>query len=50
MIEKFATGLGEVRMLAVTQNGTVYVTRPSPGDVVMLRDTNGDGMADEKKQ
>ena len=36
-------------MLVAAQDGDVYVTRPSPGDVLMLRDTDGDGKADERK-
>lgn len=35
-------------MLAVADDGTVYVTRRSVGDVVMLRDTNGDGVLDQQ--
>ncbi|HEX2241727.1 MAG TPA: hypothetical protein VHK27_00420 [Gammaproteobacteria bacterium] len=47
-IQRFASGLGEPRMLTVADDEAVYVTRPSPGDVMMLRDVNGDGKADEK--
>ncbi len=42
----FAEGLVNPRMIAVAGDGTVYVTRRSVGDVVMLRDTDGDGRAD----
>lgn len=45
----FAKDLVNPRMLAVAQDGTVYVTRRSVGDVVMLRDSNGDGVADVQK-
>jgi len=45
----FADDLINPRMLAVAEDGTVYVTRRSVGDVLMLRDDNGDGMADVKK-
>jgi Raf kinase inhibitor-like YbhB/YbcL family protein len=48
-IEKFAEGLLNPRMLAVSDAGAVYVTRRSLGDVVMLKDTNADGKADEQK-
>jgi glucose/arabinose dehydrogenase len=48
-IEKFAEGLLNPRMLAVSDAGAVYVTRRSLGDVVMLKDTNSDGKADEQK-
>lgn len=43
----FAHDLGEPRMLAVGPDGTVYVTRRKPGDVVAMRDTDGDGTADQ---
>jgi len=49
-IEKFASGLGAPRMLAVADDGTVYVTRTEAGDVLMLRDSNGDGKADKQKE
>ncbi len=42
----FAQGLGNARMLAVADDGTVYLTRRTEGDVLMLRDTNGDGRAE----
>jgi glucose/arabinose dehydrogenase len=45
-IEKFAENLVNPRMLAVSEDGTVYVTRRQVGDVLMLRDTNRDGKAD----
>ena len=47
-IQKFAEGLGEPRMLAIRDDSTVYVTRRE-GDVMLLRDTNGDGKADMTK-
>ncbi|MGB3777090.1 MAG: sorbosone dehydrogenase family protein, partial [Tunicatimonas sp.] len=47
-IQKFAEGLGKPRMLVVHDDSTVYVTRRA-GDVLMLRDTNGDGKADVTK-
>jgi glucose/arabinose dehydrogenase len=49
-ITKFAEDLGNTRVLAVHSNGTVYVTRREQGDVMMLRDTNGDGKADVQKK
>ncbi len=50
-IAKFADELEKPRMMAVADNGDVYVTRRDPqNDVWLLRDTNGDGVADEKKQ
>lgn len=45
-IQKFAEGLGKPRIMTVAPDGTVYVTRRDPGDVLMLRDTDGDGTAD----
>jgi glucose/arabinose dehydrogenase len=43
----FARGLGAPRMLAVTPDGKVYVTRRGEnGDVLLLRDTDGDGVAE----
>lgn len=44
-IQKFAEGLEKPRMMAVTEDGTVYVTRRQ-GDVRMLKDTDNDGQAD----
>jgi glucose/arabinose dehydrogenase len=44
----FAEGLGEPRMLAVGEDGTVYVTRRRPGDVVALADHDGDGRAETR--
>ena len=48
-INVFADNLGKPRMLAVRDDGGVYVTRPSTEDVVLLQDTNGDGRADQNK-
>lgn len=45
-VSAFATGLKNARILAVAQDGTVYVSRRDQGDVLMLRDSNGDGQAD----
>lgn len=45
----FATGLGKPRMMAVADDGTVYVTRQMQNDVVALRDRDGDGRADETR-
>ena len=48
-VERFAEGLDNPRMLAVADDGTVYVTQRTPGNLVMLRDTDGDGIADVQK-
>lgn len=45
-VSVFAQDLGNARMLAVADDGTVYLTRRDEGDVQMLRDTNNDGRAD----
>lgn len=48
-INAFATDVGHARMLAVGDDGTVYVTRPKQNDVLALRDTDNDGKADQKQ-
>jgi Raf kinase inhibitor-like YbhB/YbcL family protein len=45
-VQPFATGLKNVRVLAVAPDGSVYVSRRDQGDVLLLRDGNGDGRAD----
>lgn len=47
-VQKFATDLGNPRMLAVSEDGLVYVTRPKQGDCLLLADTDGDGRADRQ--
>ena len=50
-VSKFAGDLEKPRMLAVAPNGDVYVTRRDPhNDVWLLRDSDGDGVAEERKQ
>ena len=44
-ISKFAE-IANPRMLAVSNDGTIYVTQRTPGTVSMLKDTDGDGAAD----
>jgi glucose/arabinose dehydrogenase len=48
-IGMFARDLINPRMMAVADDGTIYVTRRAVGDVVMLRDEDGDGKADTKQ-
>lgn len=48
-IEKSANGLIAPRMLAVADDGTIYIMRTEAGDVMMLRDASGNGKADEQK-
>jgi Raf kinase inhibitor-like YbhB/YbcL family protein len=42
----FAQGLKNARIVAVAPDGTIYVSRRDQGDVLMLKDQNGDGVAD----
>jgi glucose/arabinose dehydrogenase len=44
-----ATGLGKPRMMALSDAGALYITRRDVGDVLMLKDTDGDGRFDELK-
>lgn len=44
----WASGLGHPRMIEVAGDGTVYVTRRDEGDVLALRDSDGDGRADQR--
>ena len=45
-VEVFARDVINPRMLAVSPKGILYATRRTVGDVVMLRDEDGDGKAD----
>ena len=45
-VSVFAAGLGNARIVAVAPDGTVYVSRREEGDVLMLKDADGDGRAD----
>ena len=47
-IAKFAE-ISNPRMLAVAPDGTIYVSQRTPGTLSMLKDTNGDGVADVQK-
>ena len=49
-IEVFAEDLVNPRMIDVAEDGTLYVTRRSVGDVMMLRDADGDGRVDESPE
>jgi Raf kinase inhibitor-like YbhB/YbcL family protein len=46
----FARELGNARIVAVAPSGDVYVSRRDEGDVLLLRDANGDGKADGEPQ
>lgn len=48
-IDVFARDLGNARMMKVAEDGTLYLTRRKEGDVLMLRDTDGDGVADQQQ-
>lgn len=48
-VEKFAEQLGQPRILAVSSTGNVYVSDREAGIVMMLKDTNGDGISDSKQ-
>lgn len=45
-VSVYARDLVNPRMLAVSDDGRLYATRRSVGDVVMLEDADGDGRAD----
>ncbi len=45
----FARNAGHARMMTVLEDGTVLVSRPNQGDVLALRDTDGDGEADSRR-
>ena len=45
-INIFAEGLENVRMMALSQDGTIYITRRMNSDVIALRDADGDGVSD----
>lgn len=48
-VEVAASGLGKPRMMAVADNGSLYITRRDQGDVLLLKDKNGDGKFEEMK-
>jgi glucose/arabinose dehydrogenase len=48
-ITVFAQDLQNVRWLLPMPNGDVYASRREQGDVLLLRDSNGDGTVDERK-
>ncbi|WP_312223719.1 YbhB/YbcL family Raf kinase inhibitor-like protein [Rhizobium rhizoryzae] len=45
-VQPFAQGLGNSRIIAVSDQGYVYVSRREEGDVLLLKDEDGDGKAD----
>ncbi|HEX6099276.1 MAG TPA: PQQ-dependent sugar dehydrogenase [Thermoanaerobaculia bacterium] len=48
-VDVFAKNLDGPRAILALDDGTVLVTRPAMNDVIALRDTNGDGIADEMR-
>ncbi|MFD0986208.1 YbhB/YbcL family Raf kinase inhibitor-like protein [Methyloligella solikamskensis] len=48
-LETYATGLINPRVLAVSDDGTLYATRRSVGDVIMIQDRDGDGKGETVK-
>lgn len=46
-VNVFAEDLENARIIAVSDEGHIYVTRRDQGAVALLRDTNGDGKADD---
>lgn len=49
---KVADSLGSARHIAVTDNGTIYIAlqrQSDKGGIVAMRDTDGDGRADQKE-
>lgn len=48
-LTRFADKLGNARIIAVGEDGSVYVTRRNEGDVLLLKDADGDGKADLRK-
>jgi Raf kinase inhibitor-like YbhB/YbcL family protein len=45
-VSTFATGLKNPRIIAVSPNGAIYVSRREQGDIVLLKDADGNGVAD----
>lgn len=45
-VQLFAQGLGNSRIIAVSDEGFIYVSRREEGDVLLLKDENADGKAD----
>lgn len=45
-VTAFATGLKNARIVTVGPDGSIYVSRREQGDVLLLKDIDGDGKAD----
>ena len=48
-LDVFAEGLDNPRMMVALDDGTVYASQPEPSNLLRLRDTDGDGKADENE-
>jgi glucose/arabinose dehydrogenase len=48
-VNVFAKNLKGARMMVVGSDGTVYLSRREPGEVVAMRDADGDGVAEDVK-
>jgi glucose/arabinose dehydrogenase len=48
-VKKFADNLGKPRIIAANTNGDVYTSDREAGIVMLLQDTNNDGVAETKK-
>jgi glucose/arabinose dehydrogenase len=49
-IDLYATGLGKIRFMHMTDSGDLIVSRPREGDLLLLeRDANGDGKPDAQR-
>ncbi|RZM10132.1 MAG: sorbosone dehydrogenase family protein, partial [Sphingomonas sp.] len=48
-LHRFAEGLYNPRIIATASDGTVYVTQRTPGNLVMIKDRDGDGIADTQR-
>ncbi len=46
----YASGMGKIRFMHVTEQGDLIVSRPRSGDVILLgRDVDGDGLPDSQR-
>jgi glucose/arabinose dehydrogenase len=48
-VNKFAGDLGKPRIITISSTGNVYTSDREAGIVMLLQDTNGDGVAETKK-
>ena len=48
VVTLYAEGLDQPRWMAVAENGDVFLAEPRAGHVLLLRDADGDGLADQR--